>query len=168
MIGLFDISRIHINFCGFNLREEGIIYILKEIGCNGMKWTKTLLIIAFSLVVVLLASCSADSSSPSFSVTYLSPDGSVAMIHEVEEGEKDVPPQEGELPENEEFYWSLTEDGDVFDFSTPILGNITLYPIAKSKRVNVEFYYSDGKILTSKLCKVGAKVSVGFLGSTKP
>ena len=51
---------------GLNLREEEIIYILKEIGCNGMKWNKTLLIIAFSLVVVLLVSCSAASSSPSF------------------------------------------------------------------------------------------------------
>ena len=48
------------------------------------------------------------------------------MIHKVEEGKMDVPPQGGELPENEEFYWSLTEDGDVFDFSTPITGNITL------------------------------------------
>ena len=51
---------------GFNLREEGIIYILKEIECNGMKWNKSLLVIAFSLVVVLLVSCSAASSSPSF------------------------------------------------------------------------------------------------------
>ena len=129
-----------------------------------MKWNKTLLIIAFSLVVVLLFSCSADSSSPSFRVIYLSPDGKVAMIHKVEAGEMDVPPQEGELPENEEFYWSLTKDGDIFDFNTPITGNITLYPIAKSKRVNVEFHYSDGTILTSKLCKVGAKVSVSDLG----
>ena len=72
-----------------------------------MKCNRTLLIIAFSLVVVLLVSCSAGSSSPSFSVTYISPDGSVAMIHKVEAGEMDVPPQEGELPENEEFYWSL-------------------------------------------------------------
>ena len=63
---LFDLSSSHINFCGFNLREEGIIYILKEIERNGMKQNKTLLIIAFSLVVVLLVSCSAASSSPSF------------------------------------------------------------------------------------------------------
>ena len=58
----------HFVFFGLNLREEGIIYILNEIGCNGMKWTKTLLIIAFFLVIVLLFSCSADSSSPSFRV----------------------------------------------------------------------------------------------------
>ena len=58
----------HFVFFGLNLREEGIIYILNEIGCNGMKYNRTLLIIAFSLVVVLLASCSAGSYSPSFRV----------------------------------------------------------------------------------------------------
>lgn len=76
----------------------------------------------------------------------------------------DIPPLEGELPQNEEFYWSLTEDGDVFDFNTPITSDITLYPISKSKRVNVDFYYRDGVKIASKLCKTGSKISASDLG----
>ena len=73
---------------------------------------------------------------------------------------------------NEEFYWSLTEDGDVFDFDTPITEDIVLYPISKSNRVNVDFYYYEVAEkpspelykITSKLCKTGSKVSASDLG----
>ena len=127
-----------------------------------------LLIIAF--VIMMVTSCTPD--SPTFNVTYLGVDGGVITTHIVKEGKNDVPPSEGELPVNEEFYWSLTEDGDVFDFDTPITEDIVLYPISKSKRVNVDFYYYEASEelspkpykITSKLCKTGSKVSASDLG----
>ena len=103
-----------------------------------------LLIIAF--VIMMVTSCTPD--SPTFNVIYLGGDGGVITTHIVKEGKNDVPPSEGELPENGECYWSLSEDGDVFDFDTPITEDITLYPISKSKVVNVDFYYyqdAEGK-----------------------
>ena len=127
-----------------------------------------LLIIAF--VIMMVTSCTPD--SPTFNVIYLGGDGGVITTHIVKEGKNDVPPSAGELPVNEEFYWSLTEDGDVFDFDTPITEDIVLYPISKSKRVNVDFYYYEVAEkpspelykITSKLCKTGSKVSASDLG----
>ena len=127
-----------------------------------------LLIIAF--VIVMVTSCTPD--SPTFNVIYLGGDGGVITTHIVKEGKNDVPPSAGELPVNEEFYWSLTEDGDVFDFDTPITEDIVLYPISKSNRVNVDFYYYEVAEkpspelykITSKLCKKGSKVSASDLG----
>ena len=121
---------------------------------------------------MMMSSCTLDSPSPTYNVTYLGFDGGVITTHIVEEGKNDFPPSEGELPVNEEFYWSLTEDGDVFDFDTPITEDITLYPISKSKRVNVDFYYYEVAEkpspelykITSKLCKTGSKVSASDLG----
>ena len=127
-----------------------------------------LLIIAF--VIMMVTSCTPD--SPTFNVIYLGGDGGVITTHIVKEGKNDVPPSAGELPVNEEFYWSLTEDGDVFDFDTPITEDIVLYPISKSKRLNVDFYYYEVAEkpspelykITSKLCKTGSKVSASDLG----
>lgn len=127
-----------------------------------------LLIIAF--VIMMVTSCTPD--SPTFNVIYLGGDGGVITTHIVKEGKNDVPPSAGELPVNEEFYWSLTEDGDVFDFDTPITEDIVLYPISKSNRVNVDFYYYEASEefspkpykITSKLCKTGSKVSASDLG----
>ena len=127
-----------------------------------------LLIIAF--VIMMATSCTPD--PPTFNVTYLGVDGGVITTHIVKEGKNDVPPSAGELPVNEEFYWSLTEDGDVFDFDTPITEDIVLYPISKSNRVNVDFYYYEASEefspkpykITSKLCKTGSKVSASDLG----
>ena len=127
-----------------------------------------LLIIAF--VIMMVISCTPD--SPTFNVIYLGVDGGVITTHIVKEGKNDVPPSAGELPVNEEFYWSLTEDGDVFDFDTPITEDIVLYPISKSKRLNVDFYYYEVAEkpspelykITSKLCKTGSKVSASDLG----
>ena len=127
-----------------------------------------LLIIAF--VIMMVISCTPD--SPTFNVIYLGGDGGVITTHIVKEGKNDVPPSAGELPVNEEFYWSLTEDGDVFDFDTPITEDIVLYPISKSNRVNVDFYYYEVAEkpspelykITSKLCKTGSKVSASDLG----
>ena len=127
-----------------------------------------LLIIAF--VIMMVISCTPD--SPTFNVIYLGVDGGVITTHIVKEGKNDVPPSSGELPVNEEFYWSLTEDGDVFDFDTPITEDIVLYPISKSNRVNVDFYYYEASEefspkpykITSKLCKTGSKVSASDLG----
>lgn len=63
-----------------------------------------LLIIAF--VIMMVTSCTPD--SPTFNVIYLGGDGGVITTHIVKEGKNDVPPSAGELPVNEEFYWSLT------------------------------------------------------------
>lgn len=123
-------------------------------------------------VIMIMSSCTPDSPSSSFNVTYLGPDGEIITTHIVKEGKNDVPPSSGELPVNEEFYWSLTEDGDVFDFDTPITEDIVLYPISKSNRVNVDFYYYEVAEkpspelykITSKLCKTGSKVSASDLG----
>lgn len=127
-----------------------------------------LLIIAS--VIMMATSCTPD--PPTFNVIYLGVDGGVITTHIVKEGKNDVPPSAGELPVNEEFYWSLTEDGDVFDFDTPITEDVVLYPISKSNRVNVDFYYYEASEefspkpykITSKLCKTGSKVSASDLG----
>lgn len=129
-----------------------------------MRINKAFLII-IACVIMMMSSCTLDSPSPTYNVTYLGFDGGVITTHIVEEGKNDVPPSEGELPENGECYWSLSEDGDVFDFDTPITEDIILYPISKSKVVNVEFYYyQDAEKITSKLCKTGSKISASDLG----
>ena len=128
-----------------------------------MRINKAFLIIA--CVIMMMSSCTLDSPSPTYNVTYLGFDGGVITTHIVEEGKNDFPPSEGELPENGECSWSLSEDGDVFDFDTPITEDITLYPISKSKVVNVDFYYyQDAEKITSKLCKTGSKISASDLG----
>ena len=134
-----------------------------------MRINKAYLFIIAS-VIMMATSCTPD--PPTFNVTYLGVDGGVITTHIVKEGKNDVPPSEGELPVNEEFYWSLTEDGDVFDFDTPITEDIVLYPISKTNRVNVDFYYYEASEefspkpykITSKLCKTGSKVSASDLG----
>ena len=114
---------------------------------------------------MMMSSCTLDLPSPTYNVTYLGFDGGVITTHIVEEGKSDVPPSGGELPENGECYWSLSEDGDVYDFDTPITEDIILYPISKSKVVNVDFYYyQDAEKITSKLCKTGSKISASDLG----
>lgn len=136
-----------------------------------MRINKAFLII-IACVIMMMSSCTLDSPSPTYNVIYLGFDGGVITTHIVEEGKNDVPPSEGELPENGECYWSLSEDGDVFDFDTPITEDITLYPIPKSKRVNVDFYYYEVAEkpspelykITSKLCKTGSKISASDLG----
>ena len=129
-----------------------------------MRINKAFLII-IACVIMMMSSCTLDSPSHTYNVTYLGFDGGVITTHIVEEGKNDVPPSEGELPENGECYWSLSEDGDVFDFDTPITEDIILYPISKSKVVNVEFYYyQDAEKITSKLCKTGSKISASDLG----
>ena len=124
---------------------------------------KPLLVIVISIIMFILASCNTEPSSAYFSVTYLGPDGEIVATHVLKEGEMDIPPLEGDLPQNEEFYWSLTEDGELYEFNTPITENITLY-LSKSKNVNVDFYYRDGVKITSKLCKTGSKISASDLG----
>ena len=129
-----------------------------------MRINKAFLII-IACVIMMISSCTLDSPSPTYNVTYLGFDGGVITTHIVEEGKNDVPPSEGELPENGECYWSLSEDGDVFGFDTPITEDIILYPISKSKVVNVDFYYyQDAEKITSKLCRTGSKISVSDLG----
>ena len=124
----------------------------------------TFFIIA-TIVMMLFASCSHDSSPKTYKVVFLGPDGKIAITHEVVIGEKVNPPAQGEMGENREFYWSHEEDGDeLYDFNTPVTENIVLYPIAKSKRVVVDFFYRDGIKIRSKLYKVGAKVSISDLG----
>lgn len=130
---------------------------------QSMKRNKTLAVVVVCIIMMLVTSCSFESSPALYRVTYLGTNGEVAITHEVMEGEMDDPPLQGELPENDEFYWSLTEDGDIFDFSTPITSDITLYPISKSKRVNVVFY-CDGEKIASKLCKTGSKLSASDVG----
>lgn len=135
-----------------------------------MRINKAYLLIIAS-VIMMATSCTPD--PPTFNVTYLGVDGGVITTHIVKGGKNDVPPSEGELPVNEEFYWSLTEDGDVFDFDTPITEDIVLYPISKTNRVNVDFYYyyeaseefsPKPYKITSKLCKTGSKVSASDIG----
>lgn len=129
-----------------------------------MRINKAFLII-IACVIMMMSSCTLDSPSPTYNVIYLGFDGGVITTHIVEEGKNDVPPSEGELPENGECYWSLSEDGDVFDFDTPITEDIILYPISKSKVVNVDFYYyQDAVKITSKLCRTGSKISASDLG----
>ena len=129
-----------------------------------MKRLNILIVIA-AITMMLIASCSLDSTPKSYNVVFLRPDGSIAVSYEVESGGKVASPSQDELGVNGEFYWSLEEDGDkIYNFDTPINSNITLYPIEKSSRVAVDFFYQDGVKITSKLYKINAKISISDLG----
>ena len=60
--------------------------------------------------------------------------------------------------------WSTKEDGSVpYDLSTPVTGDVTLYPIFEEKGMTVNFIYEDKEPINSKTLKSGDKISLSDL-----
>ena len=87
-------------------------------------------IVAIAALLMLFMACNPETPVQYHKVNYIGTDGNIMVTHEVENGKTDAPPKD---PVKEDYFfkgWSLNEDGkDLFNFNTPITGDITLYPI---------------------------------------
>ena len=93
-----------------------------------MKQGKFILILF--VIVMLLAACTPTPTIEKVKVTFIGLDGGEISKVEVDKGTTVTPP---DLESTEEYTfngWSLNKDGkDLFDFSTPITSDTTLYSV---------------------------------------
>ena len=98
-------------------------------------------IVAIAAFLMLLMACNPETPVQYHKVTYIGADGNVMETHDVENGKADIPPQEN--PKNvgyELIGWSISEDGkSIYDFKTPVTGELTLYPVWKIESYKVTF-----------------------------
>lgn len=98
-------------------------------------------IIAIVAFLMLLMACNPETPVQYHKVNYIGADGNVIETHDVENGKADIPPQENPKNIGHEFIgWSLSEDGkSIYDFKTPVTGELTLYPVWKIESYKVTF-----------------------------
>ncbi len=115
----------------------------------------------------LLVSCNAESPNEKICVTFVDYDGSVFTNLEIEPGKTVTLP----IPTREGYRfvgWSLTKGGsDLFDFSTPIVDDITLYSVWRDRSLVHVSFYDGQKLIKDGYYKAGEKYrfpSVDYLG----
>lgn len=87
-------------------------------------------IVAITALLMLFMACNPETPVQYHKVNYIGADGNIKVTHEVESGKTDTPPESPTQQGYKFVGWSLSKDGkDLFDFNTPITGDITLYPI---------------------------------------
>ena len=98
-------------------------------------------IVAVAAFLMLLMACNPETPVQYHKVTYIGADGNVMETHDVENGKTDIPPQENPTNVGHEFIsWSLSEDGkSIYDFKTPVTGELTLYPVWKIESYKVTY-----------------------------
>ena len=98
-------------------------------------------IVAIAAFLMLLMACNPETPVQYHKVTYIGADGNVMETHDVENGKTDIPPQENPTNVGHEFIsWSLSEDGkSIYDFKTPVTGELTLYPVWEINSYKVTF-----------------------------
>ena len=93
-----------------------------------MKQGKFILILF--VIVMLLAACTPTPTIEKVKVTFIGLDGSEISNKEVGKGTTITPPTLESTEENIFYGWSLNKDGkELFDSSTPITSDITLYSV---------------------------------------
>ena len=115
----------------------------------------------------LLVSCNIESSNEKIYVTLINYGGSVFTNLEIEPGKTVTLP----IPTREGYRfvgWSLTKGGsDLFDFSTPIVDDITLYSVWRDRSLVHVSFYDGQKLIKDGYYKAGEKYrfpSVDYLG----
>lgn len=98
-------------------------------------------IVAIAAFLMLLMACNPETPVQYHKVNYIGADGNVIETHDVENGKADIPPQENPKNIGHEFIgWSLSKDGkSIYDFKTPVTGELTLYPVWKIESYKVIF-----------------------------
>lgn len=98
-------------------------------------------IVAIAAFLMLLMACNPETPVQYHKVTYIGADGNVMETHDVENGKADIPPQENPTNVGYELIgWSLSKDGkSIYDFKTPVTGELTLYPVWKIESYKVTF-----------------------------
>lgn len=98
-------------------------------------------IVAIAAFLMLLMACNPETPVQYHKVTYIGADGNVMETHDVENGKTDIPPQENPKNIGHEFIgWSLSKDGkSIYDFKTPVTGELTLYPVWEINSYKVTF-----------------------------
>ncbi len=93
--------------------------------------TKKLLILSTICLILTAIACSADTPTVRHTVTFLNADDSVFHKIQVEDGQTVKQPTQDPVKAGYLLKgWSLQEDGsELFDFSTPVTADITLYPV---------------------------------------
>ena len=87
-------------------------------------------IVAIAALLMLFMACNPETPVQYHKVNYIGADGNIKVTHDVENGKTDTPPESPTQQGYKFVGWSLSKDGkDLFDFNTPITGDITLYPI---------------------------------------
>lgn len=88
------------------------------------------LIFTFYLIVMLLSACNPTPPVEKVKVTFIGLDGGEISKVEVDKGTIVTPPDLESTEEYTFYGWSLNKDGkDLFDFSTPIASDTTLYSV---------------------------------------
>lgn len=102
---------------------------------------KNKVVVAIAAFLMLLMACNPETPVQYHKVTYIGADGNVMETHDVENGKADIPPQENPINVGYELIgWSLSKDGkSIYDFKTPVTGELTLYPVWKINSYKVTF-----------------------------
>lgn len=105
---------------------------------------KTVIVAIMAFLILLFAACNPESLTQYYKVNYIGTDGNVMVIHEVEYGKTDTPPESPTREGHEFIGWSLSEEGkNIYDFNTPVTGDITLYTVWKINSYKVTFVCGD-------------------------
>lgn len=105
---------------------------------------KTVTVAIMAFLVLFFTACNPESPTQYHKVNYIGTDGNIMETHDVESGKTDTPPKDTVKEGYSLKGWSLTENGDgLFDFNTPITGDITLYSVWNINSYKVTFVCSD-------------------------
>ena len=75
-----------------------------------------------------------------YDITFMSNNEKYGETQKLYYGDKITIPENPEASEGKVFkHWSLTENGDAYDLTTPVTGNLTLYAVFDAKKVKVTF-----------------------------
>ena len=101
---------------------------------------KRKLIFTICLIVMLLAACNPTPPVEKVKVTFIDQEGNEISQLEVEKGKTVTPPAVEPTEEYTVHVWSLDKEGTkIFDFSTPITSDITIYSVWIKEKNKVTF-----------------------------
>lgn len=106
---------------------------------------KRKLIFTICLIVMLFASCNPTPPVEKVKVTFIDQEGNEISKEEVEKGKTVTPPAVEPTEEYTLHVWSLDKEGTkIFDFSTPITSDITIYSVWVKEKNKVTFIGLEG------------------------
>ena len=128
---------------------------------------KRKLIFTICLIVMLFASCNPTPPVEKVKVTFIDQKGNEISQLEVEKGKTVTPPAVEPTEEYTVHVWSLDKEGTkIFDFSTPITSDITIYSVWVKEKNKVTFIGLEGNELYQVEVDRGEIVTPPTLEST--
>ena len=128
---------------------------------------KRKLIFTICLVVMLLAACNPTPPVEKVKVTFIDQEGNEISKEEVEKGKTVTPPAVEPTEEYTLHVWSLDKAGTkIFDFSTPITSDITIYSVWIKEKNKVTFIGLEGNEIYQVEVDRGEMVTPPTLEST--